>query len=984
MVGHHIYTSSWYELGSKTQNPGTFTVELTDGIFGTNTDDVVYNRINPMCAAVPEAMAPLNSGKSMLRVYHPLPDTTIVARSWFVADEITGRGPVPYTFSLIFKGAASDDLLKNPKKAFSPDAMEPYESFCARVTPNAPVALSRTYDPQKEDYMTPFSLSKDAWNAQFGFDRESFVVFFSYLCRAVCSRDDSKIGIILPAGEDSELLILATLSLLPVFMKRKFGAASNWKGLMDGSASKAITGLQLICCCEEPVYSDKKIPIAGDRLLYSDNKFPIIDLTGSGMDENLNINISEQRHAGWVWDNVDKVDALARFEGFMSENFESVLDRMPYQVVEHCFMLWNVFVYLRKPIDFELAPIIIKLIAESFSRNFAKFPFICGCIRDCLSVIKTELAGRSQVDLSVAVIQAICLLANNGEKTAHEILFDIHTYFYKKGDWKKVDVTLSYYAGLLERINITSEMESLCCMVLQEGLASTDPGGVKTAQTAIAKYCTRKRLIALSNRPKNEAEAAAESYIETVFGLFTATGGKLSSSFFQIPELTGTVDIDVAERFFRLAKLDVSRLGHIPTMTQWIETQRWLKPLLREYADRVLELYQLYYSKIPAERKREYILFLEDKLPKQLQTLIQYDKQIRVDIEQVFSECFFEEYRNQIKPESNPSKDSVLSYIGGWIYRLNVFGFTSRDNIFESIRQTLRIDSKKLLEISGEISPDSVRTLAMLYRDTDPRLNRTLEIIRVIDIAATERTITADISPDSIGLDWSETKNYVNRMDYWYNRNIGSPAQWALLMLVAVAGSISFNVESFLVMCRSKMNIAGDDILSEDMVCIFTAMKLLDNYPKGYRERIRDIFKESIPTLMRHTDFPVVFGNPAVASAFAALGPVEWKADLGYNIATKLQQYNDISIEIRELYYRLKYKPVNSRISIDINPKPFIILDALMIVILAASGVLALIFDIKSIIAVVNPVIAFWIPCLLSILVVISSIFTYKSYLSKK
>jgi len=182
-----------------------------------------------MCATVPEAVAPRNTGRSLLRIFHLSPDTTIVGRSWFITDEITGRGTVPYAYNLIFRGRNDREaFLNHPAKAFSSDAHEPYRSFCARVITDAPAPISAEYDPKSADYTDQFVFSRNDWIESFGFDENLFTNYFANLYKAVCSRGNNKVGVILPGergqrekdGQRGELLILATLSLLPMFMKK--------------------------------------------------------------------------------------------------------------------------------------------------------------------------------------------------------------------------------------------------------------------------------------------------------------------------------------------------------------------------------------------------------------------------------------------------------------------------------------------------------------------------------------------------------------------------------------------------------------------------------------------------------------------------------------------------------------------------------------------------------------------------------------------
>jgi len=966
MTGHHIYARSWFELGSKSQNPGTFTVEMTNGVFGVQTDEVVYNKLNPMCASVPESLAPLNTGESTLRLFHPLPDTTVVTRNWFVADKITGRGPVPYAFSLVFRGGVNETFLKNPGSAFQPGAMEPYESFCERVTPDAPVVLSKKYDPVKEDYMTPFAFSKDEWAGVFGFDKELFTIYFSSLCKAICGKQNAKIGLILPGGKDSELLMLATLSLLPMFMKRKFGAMSNWKGHMDGNASKAITGIQLVCCFDARPTSDTRIPV--------------VDLTGAGAHENLEL--IEKMHAGWVWDNIDNADALSDFEGFLIENFESVLEKMPYSVIENCFWLWSVFIDNKGIPDFDLSRIIIKLLADSFAKNFSKFPFICECIDKCLAIIKSEIKKNASADMPIAVIQAICLLASNGEETARALVTDIHNHFSNAKDWNKTAVTTSYFAGMSERQELDPESETRLIKILTDGMTKPDPVSSKAAQNAIIKRCLQLRQAILNPYSPN-AEEAPQKYKDAVEKLYKATNGKLGSSFFQYPETDRTVDSEIAKRFVWLAKMDVSLLGHIPTQEQWIETRKWVEPLTKSDPDKVKGLYLSYYSSIPTGKENDLICFLEVENTKLLQEIMSYDEGIRNDAEQFYIASFEKELEDLTKEVFTPSTDEIWNFVGEWIDRLKALGFSEDDEIFNSMRKAVNVDRNTLLLISASLSSDSFDIIARLFGDTDPQFSKILRVFRAIDAAAAERAITMDMQVDPVMLDSSELNNYSNRMNYWFGKGLDTPTEWALLMTAAVTGSSEFNYDIFIKLCNTANRGTGNNDSNDDAAHAFTAMKLLDGYRKDYREPIWGILKYHIEKRMNRHDFADVFGNNKASSAFSRLDQGDWETSTGRIIGRRLiEQKVGIDYEVLDDYYPSRYKASDQ--SASLNPAPYLITVIFSALVLVAGAVLLVGLGGAPAWAIIGNIVPFWAICSVGALVLMSTVVSILKLIHEK
>ena len=908
MTGHHIYTRSWYELGAKSRNAGTFTVELTDGVFGANTDEVIYNRLNPMCAAVPEALAPLNTGQSLLRIFHPLPNTTVVTRSWFVADKITNRGPVAYAFSLIFRDNGNAAFLKHPAAAFSPKAAESYDSFCSRVTPDAPVTPSTKFDPKKEDYSSPYIYPKEDWRRSFKFERELFVDYYVALCKAICGKENAKVGVVLPSGmnystADGELLMLTTLSILPTFMKKKFGAASNWKGLMDGSSSKAINGLHLICC-----YGEHPI---------SDTKLPVVDLTGAGEHENLEV--AERHYAGWVWDNIDNPDELMRFEQFMSENFESVVDRMPYPVIDTCFLLWNTFVNLKKTIDFSIATIVTRLITESFARNYAKFPFICDRIKECLGVIHNTISANPHADLKIELVQAVCTLANNSEPNAQRIVHEIHAHIYEGSEWKKVAVTVAYYAGLLDRPNIAPDLESRCCAALLACLNSADANGASVAQNAIAKYCMRLRAAMLGG-DVDKADKAFSEYHDDSLALYSATGGKLADSFFQLPPRGSAVSEDTANMFIKMAKFDVESLEYVPSPARWSDTLRWIEPIMKNYlknTDLVKSLFEPYYKCIPPGRLREYILQIEKSNREILKFLMYVDEKIENEIENEYVKSFSEEFG---ETERKLDSDETWGFISGWLDRLEKLSFPIESRIFSVIRQAAPIDRNALPAISRSLSADSFKVIVRLYGRTDQQLNVPLRVISVIDEASATKTVSEEMIRNAIRQNGLEIQEYNNRLDFWYEKGgFDDIVSWALTVFAAIVRSPDQNMNSineyinvFVSLCRSKGSAKNT---SEGLACIFTALKKLDACLFYNRDEIKETFKNWILDALRTDQLNKALLSDEAREAFSKLDMFKWKTTVGRQIAEHLLLvFRDINPDILDSYYifqRVQEEPAN-------------------------------------------------------------------------
>jgi len=878
MRGHHIYTRSWFEYGSKSKNAGTFTVELTNGIFGDKTDDVIYNRLNPMCAAVPEALAPRNSEQSLLRLYHIPPDASVVSRSWFVTDEITERGTVPYSYSLIFKGERDNDIfLQNPEKAFAKDSFERYENFRARVGPDAPSAVSAKYDPRGDDYTQPFKFTKDDWIGTFGFDRELFILFYSSLCKAVCSKSGAKVGAILPLNRDGETFILAVLSVLPMFLKRKFGAAANWAGMMDGNSSNAVNGLHLLCYFDES-------PI-------SDSKFPVIDLTPAKRHENVDAKISE--YAGWVWDNLDDAGLLAGFEGFLGENFPAVLDKMPYDVIENCFSLWSTFIAGNGELGYSQAAHLIKETADNFAKNFTKFPLISEYIRKCMTVLRSGLSGGSQGALTVPVIQAICLLAANGEEISKGFAFDIYTFFTAQNDLKKSGAVLPYCAGLLENPNITPDFEERICGMMAAALKCDDANSVKTAQEAIYKYCCRKRAAVLADRA--DQRKALSDYREMAAALYLSMNGKLTGEIFKTPA-PDSPGLSCAESFCELMEFDIKSLGFVPDPEHWGISADWVKNLPEE---RRSALFVLYYSKVAD--KRRCFLYLEREMPELLLALMK-DGDVLDEIKNVYTDMFDSEWR---EGDRSPKNDQTWADLLKWKERLDKLGFPPDDAVFENIRGSVNLRKDILVQISGKISRASLSAIYKLYK-SDFRIMSLACLLNLIDNAANGE-LNEEKQRDILkgyperDLIFRDAKY---RMEFWYDKYRNETVLWALEMTRAVMMNNEFDVDAFLSLCRPKHeNPSG----TQDVLDILKAMKMWNGLENSaYRpinSAFQSFFEEKYLYGAGYSTVENIFTKKDVIAAFKNLRMPEWKRPTGKKIADILKQNKRIDSDIIQEYY---------------------------------------------------------------------------------
>ena len=1037
-MGHHIYTRSWFELGSRTPNAGTFTVELTSGIFGAKTDDIVYNRLNPICATVPEALAPLNSGRSILRVFHPLPDTTVINRLWYVTDAITGRGPVPYAHSLIFRGNEKNDIndendinetfLLSPQKAFEPNAMEPYESFCARVNPNSPIPTSDKYDPQYVDYMLPYSLSQREWIDNFGFNKERFANFFVSLGRAVCVTGSSKVCVVLPVRTDNmapqritggEELILATLSILPMFMKKKFGAASNWKDSMDGNPGRALSNMQLICCYGEPPYSDSKftiIDLTRPALTGTDltgtslvgTSLAGTDLTGTGgFDRVETLSFSDKIFGEWVWDNIDKPKELDKFEAFMKKNFTegeaAVLGKMPFYVVASCFLLWSRFGEGRTLVKFESAVSIAKLITESFAKNYKKFPFIHTCLNDCMQIIEdglmADIKDKLEKKLPDYIVAAICMLANNGDDRAKQLLTIMHNHSCMKADWKNVAATTTYYAEFLELSSKTrvtaadadavgsegvgsagvasayggastaaragagvvagasvySDPVRFCRERLNECLKYTDPTVSKIAADALNKYCVSLRYKGLKTRDNNEFRNIFDEYEKVVNEL--DYHGKLSASLFRSPDIDsfGAIYPDTAENYLSISIHDVKKLGYIPVPAYWNDARVWLDPLVPKNNKLKKELFELYLRAVPEEKKHEYMREIVSKYDQLPPILMSFGNPLRVVTGKALVEKFAKLWQESA---FDLSSDETWDFVDTWQKKLESMGIETSDGIFEAIRQTIKLDHEGLLEISGILSPEAIRIITNLYNDAGPkfessylRIKTSLIIFEIIDEAASAKTVKAEMSYPMINTDGYRLADWQKRMDYWYDKGFDNPSEWALLMIAALKGSVRFDPKLFFALCRTKTGVKSVKKEPEDVICVFNGLRVLEKYPQNFKVIYLEVFENMVRSLLRDSFPEELFFDRNVRDTFSKLSP-EISAQFGkFIIGELLKIVGKISPDISDSYYKSDHKSSSDMIKEMPREHPIISAGVVVMALLLIFAGIACLFVGKGLIA---------------------------------
>ena len=349
MIGQQVFARSWFSHGAKVKSPGTWTAAISDNIFENQAEAI--GKLDAICRVVPESIALANSGQSLLQLHHPYPDTSVVTRSWFVTDVITGRGIVAYSHSLIFTGSDNDSLLANAERAMSAEAFEPYQDFAGRTNANPDVPSS--LNPAKTHGLLDGAaavFTRADWGG-FGFNRDLFSGYLSALIKAIGSRTGEKVAVTLPANIEAERFILATLNALPSHFKRKFAAASSWT-----SDFKSLKGVQLVCIPPGTVPNENHV---------------YVDVTQNRISGFTDAKVS---FSNWLWDNLDDGNAIKSFENNLLDLVGSRVNMdktTRLKETEDCFTIISNCVVNAASCDKE---VVVQAIASSFAGAMNTFP----------------------------------------------------------------------------------------------------------------------------------------------------------------------------------------------------------------------------------------------------------------------------------------------------------------------------------------------------------------------------------------------------------------------------------------------------------------------------------------------------------------------------------------------------------------------------------------------------------------------------------
>ncbi|MCL2577107.1 MAG: hypothetical protein FWE27_03545 [Defluviitaleaceae bacterium] len=824
MTGHHIYTRSWYEYDSRSKNPGTFTVELTSGLFEPNTSDVIYHKLNPVLAGTQPSIAGYDLEHSLLRIFHPTPDSTVVARSYFVNDEITKRGIVQYSFGLVFSNEANNRFLRFPKHAFELSAVEPYEEFVKRVSEEEPIEYSSMYDPNPNDYQQPTVFSREDL-MRIGFNEDIFTKFFISLGKAITSqKDDQRVAVILPEVHTGEKIILAVLTILPPWLVGKFGAVSRWSGALEGRNSASINGIQLV------FYSGEKPP--------HDTISAIIDLTNAHLHKNIeDITAEQQELAKWYWENIGKPDNLKSMADYMIEKYRQLMDKMPFPVFAHCFYLWNTFHlnnYDTKFLSFSMASRAINSIVSAFGKNLEKYFSNKFMLTSIFRIFIEQLESSATSQISESTVRSVCLLANNDFKAgdqlqARHFIKPMADRFFDYNEWIKLEPILQYYSKMLK-----------------------DSASEENFNEAIAFFGLA--LLSVNKKLADDAAAVLSNYANASVAVMLAEGTNHVNEYKKIALLLKdakrqmNLDISTWENvskneaasrmFFLLEKFNRENANINPPGNKQLDNVlngiQKLQP--SEKSDAIQTLLYLYWNADTlkdAAQMQKYVKYLHEnqKLKLYLQNDIGTD-----DIREIFKG----EVDHALDTREFISDDEKINAILEWLAKLrNDCGFPDSDPIFMHLGEKLTVLGG-IDTICEVLSPKSIKTLAEVFKKlgaTD-KADMLYEIIKFDEAGGSKGDFSRIIRNSNV-----KYKYFLIRIEYWFNNSTDIPAEWALTRAVYEAESRNMALSYTSTTAEMYLNYRRDKREpKEDLIDLYEAMHLVDD--GRYEHSISDdIFK---------------------------------------------------------------------------------------------------------------------------------------------
>ncbi|MCL2386867.1 MAG: hypothetical protein FWC89_04860 [Defluviitaleaceae bacterium] len=851
MTGHHIYTRSWYEYGSRTKNPGTFTVELTDGLFAPDTSDVIYHKLNPMLAGTQPSIAGYDLENSLLRVFHPTPDSTVVGRSYFVNDEITKRGVVQYSFGLVFSKEANDKFLKYPQRAFQLESFEPYNSFLKRVSEDTPPKYSAEFDPHPDDYQETKIFTREDW-VNMGFDVSNFMKFFISLGKAIAPhKGEQKVAVLLPEGSNGEMLIHAMLTILPPWIVGKFGAVSRWTG-----ATEDVNGIQLLC------YAGEKPP--------HDTTSAVVDLTGESRHKNIDdITLEQQELAKWYWENIDKPDTIKTMTDYMFDKYKQLTDKMPFYAFAHCFWLWanfHVNNYDTKILTFEMSSRAINSLVSAFGKNLEKFFTNKLMLTSIFRVFMEQMDNVPTSKIHDATVRSICLLANSDFKVGDQIQARQFTKpladrLFSNNEWQKLEPLMQYYAKVLkdgtDETKVAEAVELFALLLTGQDKKSADEAAA-----------------VLSNHANNSVAATFADGVNRVeeykkIALLLKDAKRQMN--LDITSWENVARNETASKaFFLLEKFNREKIANLspPSAKQLDNILNGIQNLQQHDKTSALQnLLHLYWQsdalKDPAQM-RKYVPYLHEN--KKLSLYLQNDVGTD-DIRKIF----IEEIDRTLDTREYISNDEKMEEIIKWLNVLRTdCGFSDSDPIFTHLGVKLS-GLGDIGSLYKTMTPKAVKQLA----ETFTSLGSTGHAHILNCAVKFDETIGRQGNFAGIHKGWSvDYRYFLMRMEYWFNNTPNISVEWALSR--AVYEAVVEKIELRQVAADMFLNYKNPQRTpKEDLTNLYEAMHILEDnhYERHITEEIYKSLRNKILVIINElgdtNSFETLFATASKFRSFA-------------------------------------------------------------------------------------------------------------------
>jgi len=870
-------------------------VELSDGLFAPDTNEVIVHKLNPIFGGTQASIAGRNLGQSLLRLFHPTPSSTLVSRSYFVDDVITNRGTVQYSFGLVFMREASERFLSRPQRAFELSAFEPYEEFIKRVTEEGSLTYSGKYDPRPEDYNKRLDLSREAW-VRLGFNEKIFIDFFNSLGMAIGSqKGDSKVAVMLPEGRDGEALIFTVLSILPPWLRRKFGAASRWAGSAEGSSAAALDGMQLVC------YVGEKPP--------HDTTAAVIDLTGAGQHRNIEPVTEEQLAlAKWYWENIESQDALEAFEGYMLTRYKQLMDKMPFAVFAHCFWLWLTFheniqagLFKIEDLTFSMAARAITSLAIAFGRNIDEHFTNLAMLNSIFKTYESNLDGVPASDVSAATVHAICSLASvdveiklGGLKT-RDLVKPLFDKFYSAGEWTKLELILQYYAKIIKDGKPEDRLDAEAIVAFMQALESPSPKIADESAIALTKYSSI--IVSLMMQG---AGNRMDVYRDIAL-LLKGVGRQMN---IDVASLENAPKNEASSRmFFEIEKFNRMEIANLrpPGKKQLESLVSGLQFLSTEERGAALrELLGIYWTSDELKDKTQMRKYIEYLRENKLLSLYLQCNVGAYDVREFYGEALNMSFDVH---DPGATVDKRIDDLSRWYHMLREeCGFPDSDPIFEHFNSKFNSlnDAHALCET---MSSKAGRHLAAMLRERklDDML-RPVELINKIDeIGENGGEFSSLLTEWENGLEVFKL-----RIGYWCSRVGNVPAEWALSNAIIIAASEKMPVHrrTAEVYLNTKQGPRGH---AQDLKSLYEALGLIcDDYRYGRElalgvyESIREGIGKIIGQLRQVDSLEVLIET---ADDFRMLHRLYQSNDLVQKMG------KEISDEIKAVYRERKQMP---------------------------------------------------------------------------